>query len=269
MSQDSYYAYDSYMSVSQYKAFKDCSARALAIQRGEWFQPRTEALIVGSYVDSILTEPIEEQVAFMESNHKALFKKDGKPYAYIDKADHAIAHIKKQPLAMHYLDGEHQKIMYGEIEGVPFKIKMDTYRPGEFISDLKYLASLRSPNLFESPIKYWGYDIQAACYQEIVRQNTGEKLPFYFVIATKEDPPKVCVAQISQYDMDEAHTEVRANIKHYYDIKTGKAEPEHCEQCDYCVETMIQEEVIDVSELGMTKKQREYKNSKYGGYANA
>ena len=40
---------------------------------------------------------------------------------------------------------------------------------------------------------------------------------------------------------------------------------EHCEQCDYCVETMIQEEVIDVNELGMNKKQRDYQRR----YANA
>ena len=30
------------------------------------------------------------------------------------------------------------------IGGVEFKIKMDCYKPGHFISDLKYLASLKS-----------------------------------------------------------------------------------------------------------------------------
>ncbi len=37
--------------------------------------------------------------------------------------------------------------MTGEIEGVPFKIKMDSYKLGAFITDLKYMASLRSPTL--------------------------------------------------------------------------------------------------------------------------
>ena len=258
MSDQSYYAYDGFMTVSQYKMFRDCPACAMATIKGEWIRPKTEALLVGSYVDSILTDSPEEHVRFMEENHKRLFKRNGEPYAFLLKADDAVARVKRQPLAMKYLDGEHQTIMYGAIEGVPFKIKMDTYRPGEFISDLKYLASLRSPNLFESPIKYWGYDIQAACYQEIVRQNTGEKLPFFFVIATKEDPCKVRVAQISQADMDEALEEVKKNIGYYSEIREGKIPAEHCEQCDYCTETMIQEEIIDVNEIGMNRKQREY-----------
>ena len=263
---NSYYKPDGFMTVSQYKSFRDCPACAMATIRGEWVRPRTEALLVGSYVDSVLTSTPEEHVSFMEENHRKLYKKNGDPYAYTLKADDAIKRIRRQPLAMKYLDGEHQTVMYGMIEGVPFKIKMDTYHPGGFISDLKYLASLRSPNLFESPIKYWGYDIQAACYQEIVYQNTGEKLPFYFVIATKEEPAKVRVAQISQADMDDALAEVKKNIGYYSDIKEGIIPAEHCEQCDYCVETMIQEEVIDVNELGMTKKQRDYKNRyNYGG----
>ena len=257
LSKENYYQPDEYMSVSQYKAFRDCSAKALAIQNGEWKTERTEALLVGSYVDAVLTEP-DSLKDFLEENAKDIYKKNGDVYAYISKANNAIDHIQRQPLAMKYLDGEHQVIMTGEIEGVPVKIRMDTYKPGEFISDLKYLASLRSPNLFESAINYWGYNIQAAVYQEIVRQNTGERLPFYFVIATKEDPPKVVVAQIAQYNMDEAFEEVRKNIQYFYDIKTGKKPPVPCGDCDYCVETLIQDEVIDTDELGMTKKQRDY-----------
>ena len=79
--------------------------------------------------------------------------------------------------------------MTGEISGVPFKIKMDSYHPDKIV-DLKYMASLRSPNMFEPMVKYWGYDIQGAIYQEIVRQNTGKRLPFFLNIATKEKPAK-------------------------------------------------------------------------------
>ena len=48
LSKENYYQPDEYMSVSQYKAFRDCSAKALAIQNGEWKTERTEALLVGS-----------------------------------------------------------------------------------------------------------------------------------------------------------------------------------------------------------------------------
>ena len=87
------------------------------------------------------------------------------------------------------------------------------------------------------------------------------------MIATKEEPAKVRVAQISQADMDDALAEVRKNIGYYSDIKEGIIPAEHCEQCDYCIETMIQEEVVDVNELGMTKKQRDYQRRYQKDYA--
>ena len=36
-------------------------------------------------------------------------------------------------------------------------------------------------------IEYWGYDLQAAVYQEVVYQNTGERLPFFVAAASKEE----------------------------------------------------------------------------------
>jgi hypothetical protein len=158
---------------------------------------------------------------------------------------------------MKYLDGEHQVIMTGEIEGVLFKIKMDSYKKGEYITDLKYMASLRSPNLFQPMVKYWGYDLQAAVYQEIVRQNTGDKLPFMFVVATKENPAHLAVGEISQWNMDEALETVRKKIKRYQAIKSGEIEPERCEDygCDYCTTTKIITEPIDTDLFGMSREQ--------------
>jgi hypothetical protein len=158
---------------------------------------------------------------------------------------------------MKYLSGGHQKIMTGEIEGVPFKIRMDSYKRGEFIADLKYMASLRSPNLFEPMVKYWGYDLQAACYQEIVRQNTGERLPFYFIVATKEKPAHLAVGQISQWNMDTALETVKKQIVHFQKIKTGEIPPERCEDygCDYCTSTRILKEPIDTDLFGMSTAQ--------------
>ena len=170
------------MSVSQFKNFQKCEAMAMAQLNGEYIPERGRALILGSYVDEMLTGTKESQEAFVEENRAELFKKNGEPYADVAQADEAIIRVRNQPLMMHYLDGEHQVVMTGEIEGVPFKIKMDSYNPDEFITDLKYMASLRSPNLFQPMIDYWGYDLQAACYQEIVRQNTGLQLPFLFVL---------------------------------------------------------------------------------------
>ena len=275
-------ANDFYMSASQFKDFKKCEAMALAKIKGEYESPASKALLLGSFVDEMLTGTKRSKTAFLLENRSELFQKsskitkmsdkefldllasgmdifctDNKPYAEIVQALETIERVKKQPLMMQHFKSRHQVIMTGEIEGVPFKIRMDNYKPGEFISDGKYMASLRSPNLFEPMVKFWGYDIQGAIYQEIVRQNTGKRLPFYLDIATKETPAHLAVAEVKQYDLDEALETVKAWAPRYQAIKSGKTEPERCGEygCSYCTETEIIEEPIDSNYLGLSPKQ--------------
>ena len=260
LNESTYYSKDAgreFMSVSQFKNFQKCEAAAMAELNGKYIPERGRALLLGSYVDEELTGTKKSRAKFVEENRTELFKKNGDPYADVDQADETVDRVKRQPLMMKYLDGDHQVIMTGEIEGVPFKIKMDSYKPGEFIADLKYMASLRSPNLFQPMIGYWGYDIQAACYQEIVRQNTGKRLPFLFVVATKEEPAHLAVGEISQWNMDEALETVRQKIKRFQAIKNGEIQPERCEEygCDYCTTTKIITEPIDTDLLGMSREQ--------------
>lgn len=271
-----------YFSVSQFKDFAKCEAMAMAKLKGEYTQPKSQALLLGSFVDEMLTGTKKSQIKFIVENRLEIFQKgsklskctdeelavllndyslqlfnaDNKPYADIVQALETIERIKKQPLMMHHFKSKHQVIMTGEIAGVPFKIKMDNYKPNKFISDGKYMASLRSPNLFEPMVKYWGYDIQGAVYQEIVYQNTGKRLPFYLDIGTKEKPAHLAVAEIKQYDLDEALETVIKNVPRYQAIKNGAIEPERCEDynCDYCTETVTITEPIDSNFLGLPKK---------------
>ena len=275
-------ANEEYFSVSQFKDFQRCEAMAMAKLRGECEPPKSQALFLGSFVDEMLTGTKKSQVKFIVENFENIFQKssrymkipesdrpdfvkdefnelfkfeNGKPYAEIVQALETIEKIKKQPLMMQHFKSKHQVIMTGEIAGVPFKIKMDNYKPDKFIADGKYMSSLRSPNLFEPMVKYWGYDIQGAVYQEIVRQNTGKRLPFYLDIATKEKPTHLAVAEIKQYDLDEALEKVIKNVPRYQAIKKGEIEPERCEEydCNYCTETMIITEPIDSNFLGLPK----------------
>ena len=260
LTQRNYYtpkANQAYFSVSQFKDFLKCPAMAMAKLNKEYEPEYGRALLLGSFVDEMLTGTKKTQDKFIEENRSELFKKNGNPYADVEQAMETIERVKKQPLMMHYLGGKHQRIMTGEIEGVPFKIKMDSYKPEEYISDLKYMASLRSPNLFTPMVEYWGYDMQAACYQEIVYQNTGKRLPFYFVVATKEKPAHLAVGQISQWNIDKAMEVVRANIVNFQKIKTGEIEADRCEDygCEYCTSTKIITEPIDTDLFGMSAAQ--------------
>ena len=276
-----------FFSVSQFKAFQKCEAAAMAELRGEFVPEYGRALLLGSYVDEMLTGTKRSQAKFIAENYTELFQKsskvatafgqletiakrkafvgeyddlfhiNNKPYADIVQANETIARIKEQPKMMHYLGGKHQVIMTGEIEGVPFKIKMDSFDPDEYIADLKYMASLRSPNLFTPMIEYWGYDIQAAVYQEIVRQNIGKRLPFMFDVATKESPAHLALGQISQYNMDKALDKVKSLAPRYQKIKAGELQAERCEDygCDYCTYTKIITEPIDTDLFGMSVAQ--------------
>ena len=246
-----------YMSASQFKDFLKCPAMAMAKLKGDYAPDKSRALLLGSYVDEMLTGTESSQAKFITENYDELFKRGGAPYADVAQAQETIERIKKQPHMMHYLSGKHQVIMTGEIEGVPFKIKMDSFDPKEYITDFKYMASLRSPNLFTPMVEYWGYDIQAACYQEVVYQNIGKRLPFYFDVATKEKPAHLALGQISQWNIDKAMETVRANIVRFQKIKTGELEADRCEDygCDYCTSTKIITEAIDTDLFGLSTAQ--------------
>ncbi len=272
-----------YMSVSQYKDFSKCEACAMAKLQGAYERPKSSALFLGSFVDELLTGTKRSQIRFIVDNFENIFQKssrylkiperdrldfvrgefadlfkaeNAKPYAEIVQALETVERIRKQPLMMEQLRGKHQKILTGVIAGVPFKIKMDAYHPDKMIVDFKYMASLRSPNMFEPMVKYWGYDIQGAVYQEIVYQNTGKRLPFYLDIATKEKPAHLAIAEIKQYDLDEALENVIKNAPRYQAIKNGEIMPERCEDynCDYCTETAIIDEPMDSNFLGLPKQ---------------
>ena len=260
LTEQNYYspeANKAYFSVSQFKDFMKCPAMAMAKLRGEYEEEEKRALLLGKFVDEMLTGTRETQMKFLKENRKELIKKDGDYYADVAQAVETIERIKQQPKMMHYLNGKHQVIMTGEIEGVPFKIKMDSFDENEFITDLKYMKSLRSPNLFQSMIKYWGYDYQGGAYQEIVRQNIGKRLPFFFDVGTKEKPAHLALGELNQWNMDEALDVIKKNIVRFQKIKTGELPAERCEDydCDYCTTTKIITEAIDTDLFGMSTAQ--------------
>ena len=248
-------ASQAFMSVSQFKNFQKCEAATMAELTGAYVPERGRALLLGSYVDEMLTGTKESQERFVEENRTELFKKNGEPYADVAQADEAVAKVKQQPLIVEYLSGEKQKIFTGEIAGIPAKGKLDIYKEGERIVDVKYVASHRSPNLFENVVDYWNYTLQGAWYVELVRQNVGKTLPFYLILITKEKPTHFAVVKLDQFDMDMELDKAKMVLPRYQAIKAGEIEPERCEDygCNYCTETKILTEPIPVAYLAKSK----------------
>lgn len=247
-----------FLSVSQYKKFAGClgrlgcEAKAMAELKGEWEEEKSTALLVGSYVDA----HFEGTLDLFKAQHPEVFTKQGMLKAEYRRAEEVINRMERDPYFMAHMAGEKQVIMTGELFGARWKIKMDSYFPGKLIVDLKCMKSLgeRFYNAdygYMDFVRNWGYDIQGAIYQEIVRQNTGDKLPFKIAAASKEEYPDIDVVQVEQSLLDAALAEVEKNVSNILSLKKGEYDPVRCEKrdCNYCKHTKILTHSIWSSEL--------------------
>lgn len=244
-----------YCGSSQYKDFigskgiKGCEARAVAKLKGIWVEESSTAMLVGSYVDSWFEGTIEH----FRENHPQLFKKNGELLATYKQAEDIIEFLKKDKLFMQFMSGDKQTIMTGNIEGLEYKIKIDSYLKDKAIVDLKVMRDFREKKwTLEGKvnfIEYWGYDIQAAIYQEIVRQNTGRQLPFFIAAVSKEAIPDKEIIWIPDELLAERLEEIKENSKLISDLKNGLRQPLRCESCDYCKSIKELTEPISIEEL--------------------
>lgn len=244
---DNYFSHEAnreYMSVSQFKSFMKCPAAAMAELNGEYEREQTTALLVGSYVDAWFSDELEQ----FTTEHPEIFKRDGTLKAEYVQAEQIIQRVSRDEMFMEYMSGKKQVIMTGQIEGVPVKIKVDSLLPDRIV-DLKIMRDFEpiyDPDVC-SRVPFWvswKYDLQAAVYQEIVRQNTGKQLPFFLAAATKEKVTDYNIFQIVQSDLDIALQTVKDNIVRFDAIKNGLIEADRCGECEYCRETKKLTEVV-------------------------
>ena len=137
-------ANEEYMSVSQYKDFAGtygkmaCEFTAMEKLNERWEEPKSKALMVGSYVDSYFEGTLDS----FKANNPDLFKRDGGLKAEYVKADEIIERIERDAYFMKYMSGEKQVIMTGELFDAKWKIKIDSYIPDVAIVDLKVMSSI-------------------------------------------------------------------------------------------------------------------------------
>ena len=237
-----------YMSVSQFKAFEVCEAAALAEATGNYEREKTTSLLVGSFVDA----HFEGTIDIFKAQNPQLFKRDGTLKSDYVKAYGIINRIEQDDFFMSFMAGEKQVIMTGEISGVPVKVKVDSLLPDKIV-DLKVMKDFEP--IFKPEqgrlnfIEAWRYDLQGAVYQEIVRQNTGKKLPFYIAAATKEKETDLAVIEVSPAYLELELAVFEEKVMRYDAIKSGSIEPERCEHCDYCKSTKVLTRAISMEEL--------------------
>lgn len=263
LTNDNYYSAEAdaeYMSVSQFKDFKGtwgikgCEFMAMERLRGEYPEKKGLPLLVGGYVDAWFEGTIKKYKA----EHPEIIKKDGTLKADFVQADYIIERVQRDPMFMYYMSGEKQVIMTGDIAGIKWKIKIDSLLP-DTIVDLKVMSQIDRNKWVEDIgeyldfVRYWGYDIQGAVYQEIVRQNIGKKLPFVIAAATKEDEPNIELIEVDQVYLDDALNRVKRESPIVSDLKLGLSEPEKCGICGCCRKNKVLLEPIKLSMLANQK----------------
>ena len=243
-----------YCSASQYKDFigcprlHGCEARAMARINGEYTPPVSKALLIGSLVDA-LWEGADADTLLRDFPDCVSTKgpTKGQLKTEFRQAFDLYARGRADKNFAQYMSGEKQVIMTGNIGGLPFKIKMDSYIEGKAIVDLKttenesqdfryYIPDLGQRLPFYSA---WGYQTQLAIYQEIVKQNTGDKLPCFIAAVDKKEYPRLAIIKFEEKDLYEALEEVKSHVDIIGMLKAGEVEPTRCEsdECNYCRQT--------------------------------
>lgn len=242
-----YFKETQHMSVSAWKKYNHCEVSG---KKGFDDSNKSDALVFGSYVDAYVEGTLDEYRAENPDLFSSRGETKGQLKAVYKKAIDICDYIDNDERIQKFLGGDKQTIMVGEISGVPFKIKIDSYIVDTAIVDLKVMRTVtdRLGNWYDFITPY-GYDVQLACYQEIVYQNTGKKLPCYIVAVTKEDPINSVIIQITQDILDRALYSVESTVKRFYDVKMDVVEPLGCGTCPACIDKRTETPLISMKEL--------------------
>lgn len=227
LSDDTYYgkeANQAFFSVSQYKDFCKCEAMAMAKIRGEFEQPTTKAMLIGTLVDRWFEGTLEQ---LRQESPNIFYCRNGALRADFRKADQIIKRVQQDERFMQYMSGEKQKILTFEMLGAVWKMKMDSFVSEICVTDLKVVQNFKS-------LAFWRYDIQGAAYIEGVRIALGQDLPFYLAAVTKEAVPNFDIFQVDRPTLDMALREIEGNMPRFIAVKAGLEEPHYCGVCDYC-----------------------------------
>lgn len=244
-----------YMSTSQFKAFEECEAAALAELFGTYNRQEKECFTEGKLFESIICGNVNkfiEEHPEMVSNRGTTKGELKSNYKNILVSAEAFL---DQPVFTEIIARcEQQVIVTGEIAGIKFKGCVDFYDPktgngydAKCVKDLKKLYS-ESDGFFVNWYFARGYHYQAAIYRELIRQTFKKVGRQHLIVATKESVPNVEYYQFTDEILDNAMEIIEQFAPHYNKIKKGIGYAEQCGKCDYCKSAKLIEEPVIIGE---------------------
>ncbi|HFI0108918.1 TPA: PD-(D/E)XK nuclease-like domain-containing protein [Streptococcus suis] len=268
LTQDNYYEDKDYMSVSRFKQYLECEAKALALDTGKWVDDRDQKpLLFGNYVHSYF-ESAEAHQKFLEEHRSDLFS-SRKPYGLLADyklTDKVIATLETDELFNNLYHGrkddqvEKEMIVTGTIAGVPFKGKIDAINHTRgYMVDLKTMKTIygeewcqelrrKVPGAIANIVNYH-HHVQAAVYQELLKQMTGHPYRVLIVAVSKENEPDKEIFSLDEETLSEGLEFVSERTSHVWDVATGKVGPIKCGNCNYCCSKKKLNRIVSIREL--------------------
>lgn len=244
-----------YMSTSQFKSFSSCQSRAMAELKGDW-KVNKVAFKEGHFFEACITNQIEKFIANNPYMVSSQGKTKGEIKANFKKIINSANVFKSQKLFMDSIkDCEEQVILTGEIGGIKFKGCLDFFNPSTFEGfDTKCMKNFDKIYSEEEKMRInwyfaYGYNLQMAIYQELIKQNFGKSGKQHLLSVTKEEIPNVQGVLFSDEILQNAIDIIEFYTPIYDKIKCGEIQPDRCEKCDYCKSTKILTEFETVMEF--------------------
>ncbi|ORP00139.1 hypothetical protein B7696_03800 [Streptococcus mitis] len=257
-----------YWSISQYKRFRECEARALAELEGEWEDQRDNtALLVGNMVHSYFESP-EVHKKFMDKNADAMISKAGKTKGQL-KSDflvgqRMIERLEADKQFMDYYVGQKEVAVTGKIEGVEFKGKIDclNVEKGYFVdikttkSDIDSMVWIQDEasgrNIQVRWFEAWGYVLQMAAYKKMLENQYGKEFtPIIYAVTKESTPDTRAIVFQSQEKLDYELTELSMLIQHLDKVKRGEEKAKPCGHCEYCKTKALSQRVEVIDDLSL------------------
>lgn len=230
-----------YMSVSQYKNFKTCEAKAIHDLEEKDTTYRT-AFVEGQLFENLVAG---DPKLFISQHPEMVSTRGttaGQLKAEFQKVVNAAEKFNSQSFFKNIIDRcEKQVILTGIINDVPVKCCLDLFDRKTFsIYDIKCMKDFNEQWSKEEkkyiPWYYaWGYVLQLAVYRLIVKQNFNtEPKEVALLAASKEEIPDIQALKFDESLLGLELVEFKNNIKHYDNLKKGLEKPVACGHCEYC-----------------------------------
>lgn len=252
LTKSNYYSHDTdfqYMSFSVFRDFEQCEAATLAKLKGDW-EPTSnpEPLLVGNYVHSYFESP-EAHQEFVEANKSEMISTRGKTKGQLKSsykvADDMIKTLSEDDFFNYvYMPGKKEVIVTGELFGHQWKGKIDSLCLDRgYFCDLKTVDDFHkghwNPELRQKVnfVEDRGYHMQAAIYQELIRQTFDvDCQPYIFGVSKQPIPDKIAISfdGDGQFLMQSALEKIKTDQDRFWRVLMGEEKPKRCGKCEYC-----------------------------------